>query len=69
MPANQPDDAHEKSLEKEDKGRFSPQDKIRLLEPPLERTRSGFLKAASNQALTFFGATLVIVGEAQEAGV
>lgn len=46
--------------------RFSEQDKVRLLEPPLERTRTGFLKAASNHALTFFGATLVIVGEGEQ---
>jgi hypothetical protein len=52
-----------KVLEKD--RRFSEPDKIRLLERPLERTRTGFLKAASDQALTFFGATLVIIGESE----
>lgn len=46
--------------------RFSPEEKIRFLKEPLEKTRTSFLKAASNQALTFFGATLVIVGEGEQ---
>lgn len=39
------------------------EDERGLLNEPRERTMPGFLQAASEQAMTFFGATLVIVGE------
>lgn len=38
---------------------------LKRLDEPHEKTRTGYLRAASDQAMTFFGAILVIVGEPQ----
>jgi hypothetical protein len=46
--------------------RYLPDRDLRRLDEPQEKTRVGYLRAASDQAMTFFGATLVIVGEPQE---
>lgn len=49
----------------ESKRQVSDYEKQRVLRPPVERTKQGFLTAVADQVLTFFGAVLVIVGESQ----
>jgi hypothetical protein len=46
--------------------KYLPDRDLRRLDEPQEKTRVGYLRAAADQAMTFFGATLVIVGEPEE---
>jgi len=46
--------------------KYLPERDLKRLDEPQEKTKTGYLRAASDQAMTFFGATLVIVGEPQE---
>jgi hypothetical protein len=47
----------------EDERRLLTPEQHRLLDEPQERTRDQFLKATADLTMTFFGATLVMVGE------